>query len=502
MLKPGGRFLCLEFSKPVTSAVGRVYDAYSFKLIPAIGAAVAGDRDAYQLPGREHPALSRSAGPGRPDGGRWLLAGHGHQLQRRRLRPAPGLGDLSRMGGPASFARLTGAVWSLIRADALLPREIDGELPAGWRFLAVSLRLFAGAEAKKGRPGERLARALERLGPVAIKLGQLLSTRADIFGAAFAEDLSRLKDRLAPFPTEAARLEVERALGRPLGELFSSFEEPVAAASLAQAHRRAAGGRPGGGGEGAAAGHRAAGGGRRRGPGAGRPAGGALGAGGPAPRAPRLRGHGDPRPAAGAGPAVRGGRGRRAARGHGRRRLHAGAQGGVGGRGAAGADPGVGAGRGAVGPGRPGPGGPRPPAAGRQPDPRLPGPGPGPRRLPRRPARGQPVRRTAGDPDGGRLRHRRAPGAGGAALSGRRSSGDSCNATTSAWPRSTSTPAMCRPTTTGRPSPRPCGRWASRCSAATPASFPWAGCWPSCSRSPPSSTCACGPSWCCCRRPW
>ncbi len=141
------------------------------------------------------------------------------------------------MGGPASFARLTGAVWRLIRADALLPREIDGELPAGWRFLAVSLRLFAGAEAKKGRPGERLARTLEALGPAAIKLGQFLSTRADIFGAAFADDLSRLKDRLAPFPIETARLEVERALGRPLGELFLEFEAPVAAASLAQVHR-------------------------------------------------------------------------------------------------------------------------------------------------------------------------------------------------------------------------------------------------------------------------
>ena len=48
VLKPGGRFLCLEFSKPATSTVRRLYDAYSFKLIPAIGAAVAGERDAYQ----------------------------------------------------------------------------------------------------------------------------------------------------------------------------------------------------------------------------------------------------------------------------------------------------------------------------------------------------------------------------------------------------------------------------------------------------------------------
>lgn len=48
VLKPGGRFLCLEFSRPVTEALRAAYDAYSFKVIPEIGARVAGDRDAYQ----------------------------------------------------------------------------------------------------------------------------------------------------------------------------------------------------------------------------------------------------------------------------------------------------------------------------------------------------------------------------------------------------------------------------------------------------------------------
>ena len=49
------------------------------------------------------------------------------------------------------------------------------------------------------------------MGPVAIKLGQFLSTRADIFGLAFADDLAHLKDRLPPFPTDIARAEVEAA---------------------------------------------------------------------------------------------------------------------------------------------------------------------------------------------------------------------------------------------------------------------------------------------------
>jgi demethylmenaquinone methyltransferase/2-methoxy-6-polyprenyl-1,4-benzoquinol methylase len=48
VLKPGGRFLCLEFSRPPTSAIRRLYDAYSFRVIPRVGAAVARDRDAYQ----------------------------------------------------------------------------------------------------------------------------------------------------------------------------------------------------------------------------------------------------------------------------------------------------------------------------------------------------------------------------------------------------------------------------------------------------------------------
>ncbi|MDX9998604.1 MAG: 2-polyprenylphenol 6-hydroxylase [Phenylobacterium sp.] len=140
------------------------------------------------------------------------------------------------MSGPGAFVRLLGAAWTLIRNDALLPREFDAFYSGPIKTLADVSRLFAGPGARSGRPGERLARALERLGPVAIKLGQLLSTRADIFGGEFAEDLSRLKDRLDPFPTEAARQAIEASLGRPLTSLYESFGGPVAAASLAQAH--------------------------------------------------------------------------------------------------------------------------------------------------------------------------------------------------------------------------------------------------------------------------
>ncbi len=140
------------------------------------------------------------------------------------------------MGQISAFWRLIGAGWVLVRADALIPREIDPILPPSARLAARTLRVFAGPAARRGRPGQRLAAVLEGLGPAAIKMGQFLSTRADIFGTPFAEDLSHLKDHLAPFPLSQARAEIEQGLGRPIETLFSELGEPVAAASLAQAH--------------------------------------------------------------------------------------------------------------------------------------------------------------------------------------------------------------------------------------------------------------------------
>jgi ubiquinone biosynthesis protein len=140
------------------------------------------------------------------------------------------------MSDMAAFGRLVAAGWALMRADALVPRELDPILPPSGRLAARALRLFSGPRARQGRPGERLARTLEHLGPVAIKLGQVLSTRADIFGGPFAEDLSRLKDQLEPFPTDVARAVIAGSLGRPVDALFTEFGPPIGAASVAQAH--------------------------------------------------------------------------------------------------------------------------------------------------------------------------------------------------------------------------------------------------------------------------
>ncbi len=85
--------------------------------------------------------------------------------------------------------------------------------------------------------GERLRLALEALGPVFIKFGQMLSTRRDLLPDDIALELQRLQDRVPPFPGDEARLIVEKALGKSVGELFAMFApEPLASASVAQVH--------------------------------------------------------------------------------------------------------------------------------------------------------------------------------------------------------------------------------------------------------------------------
>lgn len=129
------------------------------------------------------------------------------------------------------FFRLIRVAVILARHDAL-PKDPS---PVGPAF-AFLWRRVANRRAE-GRDGQRLARALTDLGPTFIKLGQLLSTRPDLVGERVADDLSELRDRLPPFPGAAARRIVEEALGRPIRELFRSFDdEAVAAASIAQVH--------------------------------------------------------------------------------------------------------------------------------------------------------------------------------------------------------------------------------------------------------------------------
>ena len=85
--------------------------------------------------------------------------------------------------------------------------------------------------------GARLRLALQELGPIFVKFGQILSTRRDLVPPDIATELSLLQDQVAPFDGDAARLIVEQALGRPVSEAFARFDTaPLASASIAQVH--------------------------------------------------------------------------------------------------------------------------------------------------------------------------------------------------------------------------------------------------------------------------
>jgi ubiquinone biosynthesis protein len=90
---------------------------------------------------------------------------------------------------------------------------------------------------RRASRAERLRLALEELGPIFVKFGQAVSTRRDLLPTDIADELAKLQDRVPPFPARVARELLERSYGRPLSEVFASFEEaPLAAASIAQVH--------------------------------------------------------------------------------------------------------------------------------------------------------------------------------------------------------------------------------------------------------------------------
>jgi len=132
-----------------------------------------------------------------------------------------------------SLLRFLRIARTLARHDALAPLEEVGMAPG----LVWLLRRFS-RRAAEGRPGQKLARALTEMGPSFIKLGQMLSTRADLLGEQVALDLSELQDHLEPFDGAVARQILESELGQPVEALFVSFDPvPVSAASIAQVHK-------------------------------------------------------------------------------------------------------------------------------------------------------------------------------------------------------------------------------------------------------------------------
>jgi ubiquinone biosynthesis protein len=132
------------------------------------------------------------------------------------------------LGRMLEIARVAGRY----RLDTLLPAD------TGHPLLRWTLRLNPWRLASEEAPrGVRLRCALEELGPVFIKFGQVLSTRRDLLPLDIADELARLQDQVPPFPSSDAQAIVEAELGAPVATLFERFDrEPMASASVAQVH--------------------------------------------------------------------------------------------------------------------------------------------------------------------------------------------------------------------------------------------------------------------------
>jgi ubiquinone biosynthesis protein len=136
---------------------------------------------------------------------------------------------------PGQAMRLIYISWTLLRHgldDLILATHLFRPL----RFLRWIMwwRLLHNKEVGRG---VRIRRTLEDLGPIFVKFGQILSTRRDLLPDDLAEELTKLQDRVPPFPGSEAVAIIEKAYGQPLSAVFAEFDEvPLASASIAQVH--------------------------------------------------------------------------------------------------------------------------------------------------------------------------------------------------------------------------------------------------------------------------
>ncbi len=142
--------------------------------------------------------------------------------------------------------RLLKIITTLIRYDVIFPDTIRKQIPWSIRQIGRLSRLISNPIKQKKNSsiyanskenGLRFAHALEKLGPAFIKLGQFMASRSDLFGQAFTDGLSRLKDQAEPFPVEQAKQILKADLGEQKLSHFKTLSPPLFAASIAQIHQ-------------------------------------------------------------------------------------------------------------------------------------------------------------------------------------------------------------------------------------------------------------------------
>ena len=124
-------------------------------------------------------------------------------------------------------------VWTVLRFG------LDDLVLSGFQkpWIKLIRRIVSVGRNLRAPRGERLREALESLGPIFVKFGQVMSTRRDLLPPDIADELAKLQDRVPPFESAVAVSMIEKSFGRPLAQIFASFEHtPIASASIAQVH--------------------------------------------------------------------------------------------------------------------------------------------------------------------------------------------------------------------------------------------------------------------------
>ena len=146
------------------------------------------------------------------------------------------MGGVGMFTALSDYMRLARAGAVMARNDVIIPDAYRNRMPFAAKAAGAILRILPGGGGK-GRAGQRFARALEKLGPAWIKLGQFMATRPDVIGVEAATDLSRLKDAIPPFPKSQALKSLKDQFGAEATRLFPNLSNPIAAASVAQVHK-------------------------------------------------------------------------------------------------------------------------------------------------------------------------------------------------------------------------------------------------------------------------